>query len=46
MKNCIRCGTEVKDATLCEDCQDHEDAQEHWHNEFLDHLVYDEEESE
>ena len=38
MKKCIRCGTEVKDATLCEDCQDHEDAQDHWHEEFLNDL--------
>ncbi len=47
MKNiCSRCGTDVAyegtvdiDSLLCDDCQDHKDAQEHWHQEFLDDLA-------
>ena len=47
MKNvCSHCGTDIYyegtvdvDTLLCDDCQDHKDALEHWHQEFLNDLA-------
>ncbi len=43
---CSRCGTDVDytgdidtGSLLCDDCQDHTDALEYWHQEFLDDLA-------
>ena len=43
---CPRCGGEVYNEeqtgdVLCEECQDDQDARDHWHKEFLDDLAED-----
>ena len=42
---CSRCGTDVDyegtedlGSLLCDECQDHKDAQEHWHKEYVDDM--------